>query len=63
MSFSTQLYLVPLSGSPCLNYPIILNYYIPYVGCTKALHHTSTSIWASSIIYLTLSHMSLAKLD
>ena len=51
--------LVPLLGSPCLNYPIILNNDIPCVDCIKARHHTSTYIWATSHIYLTLSHMSL----
>ena len=45
--------LVPLSGSPCLNYPIILNYYKPCVGCTKAHHHqTSTYISATSHIHM-----------
>ena len=50
--------LVPLPNSPCLNCPIILSYYIPSVGFTKARHQTSTYIWATSHIYLTLSHLS-----
>ena len=54
--------LVPLSGTPCLNYPIILSYYIPCVSCTKARHQTFTYIWATSHIYLTLSHMSLTNI-
>ena len=47
---------VPLLGSSCLNYPIILNYAKLYtlVDCTKALLQTSTYIWATSHIYLTL---------
>ena len=47
--------LVSLSGSPCLNYHIILSYYIPCVDCRKACHQTFTYIWAQSHIYLTIS--------
>ena len=44
--------LVPLPNSPCLNCPIILSYYIPSVGFTKARHQTSTYISATSHIHM-----------
>ena len=50
--------LAPLSGRPCLNYPIILNYYISCVGCTKACHHMFTCMWATSHISYTFAYVS-----
>ena len=64
MCSSVHNFISPLIGQclPKLSYhPQLL--YIPCVDCTKSHHQTSTYIWATSHIYLTLLHMSLAKLS